>query len=100
LDCRGGVRAGGQPVGPGEPEGGWCGERFSMVWWSPEPGVLELDKEAPFGLRRDDLIVKTVEPEVLRAYQAAYGSWKETRQHAIAHAQIPSLKVMTATEAA
>jgi ATP-dependent helicase/nuclease subunit A len=100
LDRPDGDPASRRTVCPGRHDGDWCGEPFSLVWWSPEPGVLELDKEAPFGLRRDDLIVKTVEPEVLRAYQAAYGSWKETRQHAIAHAQIPSLKVMTATEAA
>jgi ATP-dependent exoDNAse (exonuclease V) beta subunit len=92
--------AGRRTVCPGRHDGEWHGEPYSLVWWSPEPDVLELDKEASFGLRRDDLIVKTVEPEVLRTYQAAYGSWKETRQYAIEHAQTPSLKMMTATEAA
>jgi ATP-dependent exoDNAse (exonuclease V) beta subunit len=86
-------------VCPGRHDGEWRGEPYSVVWWSPEPGVLGLKKDAPFGLRRDDLIVKTVEPEVLRRYQAAYGSWKETRQDAITRARAPSVVVMTATEA-
>jgi ATP-dependent exoDNAse (exonuclease V) beta subunit len=86
-------------VCPGRHDGEWRGDSYSLVWWSPEPGVLDLNKEAPFGLRRDDLIVKTVEPEVMRAYQAAYDSWKDTRQRALTRARTPSLVVMTATEA-
>ena len=41
-------------------------EPYSVVWWSPEPAVLSLGAQAPFGLRRDDLIVKDVPPAVLR----------------------------------
>ena len=100
LDRPDGDPASRRTVCPGRHDGEWRGEPYSLVWWSPEPGVLELEKEAPFGLRRDDLIVKTVEPEVLRAYQAAYGSWKETRQQATERARTPSVTVRTATEAA
>jgi ATP-dependent exoDNAse (exonuclease V) beta subunit len=87
-------------VCPGQHTGAWQGARYSTVWWSPEPGVLDLDAEAPFGLRREDLIVKTVDPNVLRRYQHEYESWSSARRAAIDVAKQPSIAVMTATEAA
>jgi len=87
-------------VCPGEHSGEWDGTRYSFVWWSPEPAVMRLNAEAPFGLRRDDLIVKNVDPAVLRRYLHAYESWKMGRQAAIDTARLPSIEVMTATEAA
>ena len=73
---------------------------YSLVWWSPEPAVLSLGAQAPFGLRRDDLIVKDVAPAVLRRGLETYQSWKTGRDDAIAAAQRPSIDVMTATVAA
>jgi ATP-dependent exoDNAse (exonuclease V) beta subunit len=87
-------------VCPGEHQGAWQGAPYSIVWWSPEPGVLDLEAEAPFGLRREDLIVKTVDPNVLRRYQHEYESWSSARRAAIDVAKQPSIAVMTATEAA
>ncbi len=55
---------------------------------------------APFGLRRDDLIVKEVAPEVVAAGQRAYRDWRIGRDAAIAAASRPSIAVKTATEAA
>ena len=43
-------------VCPGEHRFGGGEQAYSVVWWSPERGVLNLDAEAPLGLRRDDLI--------------------------------------------
>jgi ATP-dependent exoDNAse (exonuclease V) beta subunit len=86
-------------VCPGTHSGEWQGDSYSVVWWSPEPDALRLNVEAPFGLRRDDLIVKSVEPQVLRRYQHSYDAWKTRRNEAIALAQRPSLDVITATEA-
>ena len=51
-------------VCPGEHAGVWQGASYSMVWWSPEPGALELGAQPLLGLRRDDLIVKDVSPTV------------------------------------
>jgi ATP-dependent exoDNAse (exonuclease V) beta subunit len=76
------------------------GGPYSVVWWSPEPAVLPLGAQAPFGLRRDDLIVKDVPPAVLRRHLDAYRAWKAARDEAIAAAQRPSIEVMTATAAA
>jgi len=86
-------------VCPGEHPGQWNGSPYSVVWWSPEPGVLRLKEEAPFGLRREDLIVKNVVPDVLRDRLGAYEAWKARRRDAIDTAQQPSIAVMTATEA-
>jgi ATP-dependent exoDNAse (exonuclease V) beta subunit len=76
------------------------GPTHTVVWWSPESQVLSLNVQAPFGLRRDDLIVKDVEPEVLLQRRAAYDAWKAGREKAVADAAVPSLNVMTATKAA
>ena len=62
--------------------------------------MLALDAQAPFGLRRDDLIVKDVAPEVVAAGQRAYRDWRQGRDAAIAAARVASVMVKTATEAA
>ena len=72
----------------------------TVVWWSPEPSVLPLEAQAPFGLRRDDLIVKDVPPTVLRRRLDTYTAWRQTRSAAIASAASPSIEVLTATQAA
>jgi ATP-dependent exoDNAse (exonuclease V) beta subunit len=75
-------------------------DSYSVVWWSPEPGVLNLEADAPLGLRRDDLIVKDVAPETRARYQRDYIAWRNTREEAVTRAKAPSIHVMTATEAA
>jgi len=87
-------------VCPGQHEFTASGDPYSVVWWSPEPAVLSLGAQAPFGLRRDDLIVKDVAPAVLRRGLETYHAWKTGRDEAIAAAQRPSIAVMTATAAA
>jgi hypothetical protein len=87
-------------VCPGEHRFGAGAAAYSVAWWSPEPGVLALDAPTPFGLRRDDLIVKEVAPEVVAAGQRAYRDWRNSRDAAIAAARKPSIVVRTATESA
>ena len=87
-------------VCPGQHEFTSPGGPYSIVWWSPEPAVLPLGAQAPFGLRRDDLIVKDVAPAVLRRRLDAYAAWKTARDAAVAAAQLPSIDVVTATVAA
>jgi ATP-dependent exoDNAse (exonuclease V) beta subunit len=87
-------------VCPGEHHFAAGDQSYSVVWWSPEPSVLNLEAEAPLGLRRDDLIVKDVAPETRARYQREYMSWRSSRDEAVARAQQASLTVMTATEAA
>jgi ATP-dependent exoDNAse (exonuclease V) beta subunit len=73
-------------------------EEWSVAWWSPD--ALSLDVPATFGLRRDDLIVKDVPPLVLKSHLEAYHAWHADREAAIKRAAVPSLAVITATEAA
>lgn len=87
-------------VCPGEHRFGGDGAGYSVVWWSPEPEVLDLGARPPFGLRRDDLIVKDVPFSVVQAQHDGYRAWRETREAAIEAARVPSLTVVTATEAA
>jgi ATP-dependent exoDNAse (exonuclease V) beta subunit len=87
-------------VCPGQHEFTASDDPYSLVWWSPEPAVLSLGAQAPFGLRRDDLIVKDVAPAVLRRGLDTYHAWKTGREDAIAAAMRPSINVMTATAAA
>jgi ATP-dependent exoDNAse (exonuclease V) beta subunit len=85
-------------VCPGEHRLGAVEAPYSVVWWSPEPGVLSLGAEASFGLRRDDLIVKDVSPMLLKEHLASYRAWRSARDAAGAAAAVPSMKVVTATE--
>jgi ATP-dependent exoDNAse (exonuclease V) beta subunit len=72
----------------------------TLVWWSPEPQALSLNVQAPFGLRRDDLIVKDVHPDVLRRGLDGYERWKAERAADVASASRASIDVITATRAA
>jgi hypothetical protein len=85
-------------VCPGEHTVGVDGH--TVVWWSPEPQALSLGAQTPFGLRRDDLIVKDVTPDILRQRLEAYETWKSTRAADRVEAARSSIQVMTATEAA
>ena len=69
---------------------------FSVVWWAPDD--LSLGAQASFGLRRDDLIVKDVNPAVLRKRLDTYEHWRASRDAAVAAASRPSVEVLTATE--
>jgi ATP-dependent exoDNAse (exonuclease V) beta subunit len=73
---------------------------YSLTWWSPHPDALQLGAHAPFGLRRDDLIVKDVPFSVLQAQHEGYRAWHAGRAAAVAQSSVPSLDVITATEAA
>ncbi len=65
--------------GAAEERGG--GAEFSVVWWDPR--ALKLGAEAPLGIRRPELIVKDVAPDIVESGLAAYNSWRERRQQAL-----------------
>jgi len=100
LERPGGDPATSRTVCPGQHRFGTGKDAFSVVWWSPEPSVLNLDAEAPLGLRRDDLIVKDVAPEIRARYLQRYMTWRSGRDEAVSRAKVPSIEVLTATEAA
>ncbi len=84
------------PRGAGKDEGG--GAEFSVVWWDPH--ALKLGAEAPLGIRRPELIVKDVAPNVVESGLAAYNSWRERRDQAIAAGTQASVAVRTVTQMA
>ena len=71
-------------------------DEYTVVWW--DPSTLDLDKEAPLGLRRDDLIVKHVDVATVEAGLAAHASWRNSAREARARGSEPSIKVQTASE--
>ncbi len=71
---------------------------FSVVWWDPR--VLRLGAEAPIGIRRPELIVRDVAPDVVESGLVAYKSWRERRQQVVAAGSQSSTPVQTVTELA
>ena len=61
---------------------------FDVVWW--DPAALRLGAEPPFGLRRQELISKDVEPDIVAEGQRRYIAWREARTQAVARRE-PSL---------
>ena len=59
-----------------------------------------MNVQAPFGLRRDDLIVKDVHPDILRQGLDEYENWKAERAADVASASRASIELITATQAA
>ena len=102
LERPDGDPAGPATVAPGAHRLGDAGAQagYDVVWWSPEPAVLRLGVEPAFGIRRDDLIVRDVAPEIVAAQHAAYTAWRDGRSAAIEAASQPSLRIVTVTEAA
>jgi ATP-dependent helicase/nuclease subunit A len=93
----GGSAAGSSTVCPGlHVRGG--GTELSVVWWDPR--ALKLGAEAPLGIRRPELIVKDVAPDIVESGLAAYNSWRERHDQAIAAGSQSSVAVRTVTQSA
>ena len=71
---------------------------------TPSPGGiphnLRLGVSSPFGLHRDDLIVKDGDMFAVEERLQTYERWRESRRVATVTASRPSMKVQTATAAA
>ncbi|HTK29581.1 MAG TPA: UvrD-helicase domain-containing protein [Vicinamibacterales bacterium] len=95
LERPDGEAAGSQTVCPGlhrfESAGG-----YSVVWWDPR--ALRLDRRPSYGLRREDLIVKDVPPQVVATGRSQYDQWRLGRADAVARGSVPSVAVATVRE--
>ena len=69
---------------------------YSVVWW--DPSALRLGAEAPFGVRREDLIVKDVPKHVVADGRTRYDSWQLARHDARARGAAASVTVQTVQE--
>ena len=68
---------------------------YDVTWWDPR--ALHLNAAAPFGLRRDDLIVKSADMFAVDERLVDYEKWRDGRAGVIAAASRPALVVQTAT---
>ena len=68
---------------------------YSIVWWDPR--ALHLGASSSFGLRRDDLIVKTGDMFAVQERLAEYERWREERDETIRTGSRASMIVQTAT---
>jgi ATP-dependent exoDNAse (exonuclease V) beta subunit len=66
---------------------------YSVVWW--DPNALELGARPPFGVRREELIVKDVPRHVVADGRSRYDRWRQARDDARASGAVPSLAVET-----
>ena len=68
----------------------------SVVWWDPRD--LKLDAEPPLGIRRSELIVKDVAPQIVAAGLSTYTTWREGVDRAVADGSRPSISAQTVTQ--
>ena len=69
---------------------------YSVVWW--DPSALSLGAKPPFGVRREELIVKDVPKDVVADGRGRYDRWQLARADARAAGSVPSLVVETVRE--
>jgi ATP-dependent helicase/nuclease subunit A len=69
---------------------------YSVVWW--DPCALDLGKNASFGVRRDDLIVKDVARHVVADGRSRYDSWHIARADARDAGSVATHAVKTVRE--
>ena len=68
----------------------------SVVWWDPRD--LKLDAEPPLGIRRSELIVKDVAPQIVAAGLSTYTTWREGVDRAVVDGSRPSISAQTVTQ--
>ncbi len=71
---------------------------YDVTWWDPH--ILHLGVPSPFGLHRDDLIVKDGDMFATEELKQQYERWRDERAAIIAAAERPTVRVQTATAAA
>jgi ATP-dependent exoDNAse (exonuclease V) beta subunit len=87
-----GEPAGSSTVCPGQ----FAFDGYDVVWW--DPGALDLGRKPPFGVRREDLIVKDVPKHVIADGRSRYDQWLMARSDAREAGERPSMRVATVRE--
>ena len=71
-------------------------DSHAVVWWGPQ--VLRLGAEPPLGIRRSELIVKDVAPQIVQAALAEYEAWSQGTDAAVEAGSVPSMAAQTVSE--
>ena len=92
------MRPNGDPASPNTVSPGLhaFGASHSIVWWDPRD--LKLYAEPPLGIRRSELIVKDVAPQIVQAGLADYKAWRDGNDAAVASGSRPSIAAQTVTQ--
>lgn len=92
------MRPNGDPASPNTVSPGLhaFGGSHSIVWWDPRD--LKLYAEPPLGIRRSELIVKDVAPQIVQAGLADYKAWRDGNDAAVASGSRPSIAALTVTQ--
>jgi ATP-dependent exoDNAse (exonuclease V) beta subunit len=88
-----GVLASSTTVAPGQHT---FGASHAVVWWDPRD--LKLKAEPPLGIRRSELIVKNVAPQIVEAGLADYKAWRHGNDAAVVSGSLPSIAAQTVTQ--
>lgn len=72
------------------------GASHAVVWWDPRD--LKLEAEPPLGIRRSELIVKDVAPQIVEAGLADYKAWRDGNDAAVVSGSRPSIAAQTVTQ--
>ncbi|MQA31360.1 MAG: AAA family ATPase [Luteitalea sp.] len=74
-------------------------EGYDVVWWEPGPGGgLGLGEKAPFGVRREELIVKDIPRNVIADGRTQYDRWLLARTDARESGALPSALLATVSD--
>jgi len=68
---------------------------YAVTWWDPR--ALALGAVSPFGLKRDDLIVRDGDMFAVEDRLADYERWREARARMIQDGARPTVRMQTAT---
>ncbi len=69
---------------------------YGVVWW--DPTTLPLGATSSFGLRRQELLDKDVDPAIVEADVGGHASWMSSRVDVLANGERPSLVVRAVRE--
>jgi ATP-dependent exoDNAse (exonuclease V) beta subunit len=68
-------------------------EGYAVTWW--DPATLDLERQAAYGVRREELIAKDAAPGVVDAGSEAYARWRVSRESAVEQGIRPTHRVLT-----
>ncbi len=86
------------PVRPGRYTLGASGAPYDVTWW--DPYVLHLGAQATFGKRQAALIDRQAPESRVHEGLQAVDHWTQLHEMRLAYGRVPSLSVLTATDAA